>query len=407
MKLKLYSFDNGSKSSRYTILRTATLFFAALTINTHLNAQEHIDMQMVFVGSTNTTADFDIVLTNDGTTTLNFNAIVLRANNSEISTITTGGSTVTAYALNNNPDPAWSNSGNTGPSVASAIAYNPNGAALKLRESTNSTYFTPGNRPVLPTNVPVNIGRFRFEVTGGTWLPNSALGFSWHHTAGVVCESDGVLTNFNTPTNRTMGVSTLQYLNEVNLPTTSLSQEVCGSVVTSPNQLIFITEVPGATSYKIRLNGGEQEIIRPNYAFKLAQFSTINFNTEYSFDVSVEIDGNYGAYGPACILTVNHPDDTGVLGFTDNEFDSKSFTFETILAPNPFRDIIHIEVVSDDVSTPINIEVTDATGRQIETRKLNLNFESTFDIGSEYEPGMYQVNVLQNGRVSTSRIIKQ
>jgi hypothetical protein len=314
MKRNHTLFRKNSRSGFYTLAQTAALFMVALTLGNNLNAQEHVDINMVLIGSTSTTADFDIVLTNDGTTELKFNAIVIRANNAPISSITTPGSTISAIALNNNPDPAWNING-TAPNIVSNMSYLQNGTAFKLNENTNSTSFIPTARPNLPAGVPVTIGRYRLVVNGGTWIPNSQLGFVWHSTAGVVCESDGVLTNFNNSNIRTLRVSAIQSLN-----------------VTSS-------------------------------------------------------DGNLGIA-------------------PNNKLDDK-FTFETAVYPNPFDDVIYLELNSDDTNSPVTINVYNAMGMLLDSKDMNLKKDRTIELGLDYAPGVYQVYVTQNELVKISRIVKR
>ena len=128
--------ETNTRLSFTSVFRFALIGMVSLFLSLNANSQAHADMQMVFVGSTATTADFDVVLTNDGTTTLNFHDMVMRANNNAPGTIATAGSVITVIALNNNPIPAWTVSGLTWPGMTGNLIYNQTYPSFKLNQGT-------------------------------------------------------------------------------------------------------------------------------------------------------------------------------------------------------------------------------------------------------------------------------
>jgi hypothetical protein len=308
--------ETNTRLSFTSVFRFALIGMVSLFLSMNTNAQTHADMQMVFVGSTDTTADFDVVLTNDGTTALNFNAIVMRANNATVSTITTSGSTITVIALNNNTIPAWTNSNGTWPAITGNLSYFQTGGSFKLNHSTESTFFNSTNRPSLPANTPVNIGRFRFVVTGGTWIPNSQLGFSWFSNAGIVCSINGapldpVTSNLNTPSTISTGVSANQPLN---VPTAgpNIAATDCGSTF---NYLFYeyINAVPvvGATEYEFRISDLSGVIDTFNSgaidSIRFSDFVGYAYNSTYSVDVRAKVAGVWSSFGSACNISMGAP----------------------------------------------------------------------------------------------------
>lgn len=91
------------------------------------------------------------------------------------------------------------------------------------------------------------------------------------------------------------------------IPSTSLQPSYCGMVATAYDQIIFATNVTGATQYEYRLEnaglGYSQTYAKSNSNFNLTQFPGLVNNTTYSVSVRVNIGGSWGSFGPACTVT--------------------------------------------------------------------------------------------------------
>jgi hypothetical protein len=135
-----------------------------------------VKMDMEWLGSTANTADFQIRLTNTGTTSVKFNALIIRGVHSP--KITTG--TVTWKALNDNSLPAWLGWPNTGTANLPYIS-----GQRKLNFSSATNIFTNETAPIIPTGTGVVVGTFRVS-TSTTWNPNTDFGFVWEMTTGGV-----------------------------------------------------------------------------------------------------------------------------------------------------------------------------------------------------------------------------
>ena len=134
-----------------------------------------VKMDMEWLGSTTNTADFQIRLTNTGTSVVKLNALIIRGVHSP--KITTG--TITWKSLNDNTDPkllGW-------PKVTTNLPYNSGQRKLNFSSATN--IFTNETAPIIPTGTGVVVGTFRVS-TSTTWNLNTDFGFVWEMTSGGV-----------------------------------------------------------------------------------------------------------------------------------------------------------------------------------------------------------------------------
>jgi hypothetical protein len=134
-----------------------------------------VKMDMEWLSSTTNTADFQIRLTNTGTTVVKLNALIIRGVHAP--KITTG--TITWKALNDNTDPAWLG----WPAVTSNLPYISGQRKLNFSSATN--IFTNETAPIIPTDKGVVVGTFRISTTT-TWNPNTDFKFVWEMTTGGV-----------------------------------------------------------------------------------------------------------------------------------------------------------------------------------------------------------------------------
>ena len=156
-----------------------------------------VKMDMEWLSSTSNTADFQIRLTNTGTSVVKLNAFIIRGVHSP--KITTG--TITWKALNDNTNSLWLG----WPKVTTNLPYISGQRKLNFSSATN--IFTNETSPVIPTGTGVVVGTFRIS-TSTTWNPNTDFGFVWEMTSGGVV---GYI-NFDTPSSTSLlPVSFMQY----------------------------------------------------------------------------------------------------------------------------------------------------------------------------------------------------
>ena len=178
-----------------------------------------VKMDMEWLSSTTNTADFQIRLTNTGTSVIKLNALIIRGVHSP--KITTG--TITWKALNDNTIPEWLG----WPKVTTNLPYISGQRKLNFSSATN--IFTNETSPIIPTGTGVVVGTFRVSTTT-TWNPNSNFGFVWEMTTGGVVG----YVNFETQSSTTsLPVGFMHYG-----PTTNTNIGKCLTVTAPSVQLL-------------------------------------------------------------------------------------------------------------------------------------------------------------------------
>ena len=179
-----------------------------------------VKMDMEWLSSTTNTADFQIRLTNTGTSVVKLNALIIRGVHSP--KITTG--TITWKALNDNTIPEWLGWPKKGTTNLPYIS-----GRRKLNFSSATNIFTNETSPIIPTGTGVVVGTFRVS-TSTTWNQNSNFGFVWEMTTGGVVG----YVNFETQSSTTsLPVGFVHY--------GSITSNAIGKslTVTSPNEQIL------------------------------------------------------------------------------------------------------------------------------------------------------------------------
>ena len=155
------------------------------TLSVFLNL---VQMDMEWLGSTESTADFQIRLTNPGSTPITLNGLIIRGVHAVY--LTSG--VITWKALNDNTLPGWLNWPNTGTNNLPYIS-----SQRKLNFSSSNGIFSSETAPAIPSGSGVVVGTFRIYTTT-SWTPDSDFGFVWEMTSGgVVAYVNGATTVTN------------------------------------------------------------------------------------------------------------------------------------------------------------------------------------------------------------------
>jgi hypothetical protein len=178
-----------------------------------------VKMDMEWLSSTTNTADFQIRLTNTGTSVIKLNALIIRGVHSP--KITTGA--ISWKALNNNTDPAWLG----WPKVTTNLPYISGRRKLNFSSATN--IFTNETAPLIPTGTGVVVGTFRVS-TSTTWNPNSNFGFVWEMTTG------GVVGYVNFETQSSTTSQPVGFVHYGSITSNAIGKSL---TVTSPNEQIL------------------------------------------------------------------------------------------------------------------------------------------------------------------------
>ena len=96
---------------------------------------------------------------------------------------------------------------------------------------------------------------------------------------------------------------------------TSIALSVCGTTLTKLNPYIKATPVPAATAYRFRISDGTSTEILDvtENRLRFGDVTIGNYNTTYTVDVAIMLDGVWSEYGPSCTITNGEPPATRVL----------------------------------------------------------------------------------------------
>jgi hypothetical protein len=188
-----------TKSMRKVLL---TLVLMAVCVITGF-AQSHVALNISNCSATANSFSYDVTVTNDGTTGLQFNSATIRLLHGA-TVFASGTNTLTASYV---PGSSAFAAVYQTPGSSFTLAYG--GTTTRTITLTMSTAnYTQPSAITLPPGVPMNIGRFTITNTAQNFAPNGAVGMNWNGTtSGVVCYVDAApsTTALNTATTRTLG----------------------------------------------------------------------------------------------------------------------------------------------------------------------------------------------------------
>ena len=101
----------------------------------------------------------------------------------------------------------------------------------------------------------------------------------------------------------------------------------------------------------------------------------------------------------ARINTNTTPTQVDVTPAPTLHFDLKAY-------PNPTTSHFNVKLESSNITQPITLNVVDVSGKLIEVRK-NLVAGQTFQLGANYRPGMYFVEMIQGDSRRIVKLVKQ
>uniref|UniRef100_UPI00261A5FDB T9SS type A sorting domain-containing protein n=1 Tax=Flavobacterium sp. TaxID=239 RepID=UPI00261A5FDB len=80
--------------------------------------------------------------------------------------------------------------------------------------------------------------------------------------------------------------------------------------------------------------------------------------------------------------------------------------FKAVAYPNPFAENFKLDVNTSSEEV-IKVSVYDMIGKQVEQRQINVSDVASFEVGSGYPSGVYNVIVTQGENTQTLRVIKR
>lgn len=106
-------------------------------------------------------------------------------------------------------------------------------------------------------------------------------------------------------------------------------------------------------------------------------------------------------------LSASEVQDLCNLIAANRELEAKEF--ESVIYPNPTRNIVHVSLNGIQSKKPINATLSDASGRVVYEANFNLGSESpliSLDL-SQFEAGFYYLSLMNNDFKSLNKILKQ
>jgi autotransporter-associated beta strand protein len=203
-------------------------------------------------------------------------------------------------------------------------------------------------------------------------------------------------------------------------PTSQLSAGSCNSSPANYSTLIFANIVSGATQYEFLITnsglGYSQTLLKSNSNFILSQFTGLTLSTTYSVQVRVNYNGTWGSYGPIC--TINTPASPANNGGNlengmqtakaiNGQVISDGNQLDASIFPNPSKETFNVVLTNYFVNQEITLQVYDATGRLIESRKENPENINNMSLGANYAKGIYNVVILQGNSLKNFKVVKE
>ncbi|AWH85461.1 hypothetical protein HYN59_10185 [Flavobacterium album] len=189
-------------------------------------------------------------------------------------------------------------------------------------------------------------------------------------------------------------------------PLTQLRAQDCGITVAGFGTNVYANEVALAEGYRFRVtNGATVDMVDwPTRNFRIKMLPSYSYNTTYTVEVAVMIDGVYGPYGPSC--EVSTPSSGTRQNMANDEDADLGFVRELKAFPNPYETsfTLALETQSDD---PVTIQAYDIAGKILENRMVSPAELSDMKIGENYAAGIYSVIVSQGTYTKILKMVKK
>ena len=266
---------------------------------------------------------------------------------------------------------------------------------------------------------------YRFRITKVDNMTNSPISspilfdrpvanFSLTNVAGITYNSKYLIDVSVKINNVWQAYGSACYVNTPNPVSTIGSQ--CGTTLSTFNQWIACNAIPKVTGYRFRvtqLDANLQEVGTPKITtqglnkFNMTQLTGILYGTTYKVEVALgNTDGIYLEYNAPCnITTPFNSARIQVEGISKIDADV-TVAFETISYPNPFTETFKLNIKTNSEEN-IHVLVYDMIGKLVEDRNLSTSDIETFEIGSNYNSGVYNIIVSQGINTTTLRVIKR
>ncbi|MES2514160.1 MAG: T9SS type A sorting domain-containing protein [Bacteroidota bacterium] len=199
---------------------------------------------------------------------------------------------------------------------------------------------------------------------------------------------------------------------------TQLTATVCNTSVPSRSTIFKFDPVAGASNYQLKLINSAASYTATNIRnststnFALSYVASTQVGVTYDVQVSAQVGGVWGAYGPVCQVSAAAA--KGDAEFTNSEYyrlnkgqTTISNEFENMyhVWPNPSSGYLKIELLNYDNSSNTSMQIFNTLGAKV-FEQSNLNPDNEFDI-SILPNGIYFLKFEKNGKTMVSKIIKE
>lgn len=182
----------------------------------------------------------------------------------------------------------------------------------------------------------------------------------------------------------------------------------CDVRVALPTTYVHTSSMNKATSYRFELTlvdefdnpMGSAMIDRPLQYFNFNQVPNYQAGRRYIVRVALMTSGTWSPFGDGCYITA-----PGGSRLVQNS-DVINFDLKVVGYPNPFKGEFNLSVETAS-EEPINVQVYDMLGRQLENNTYGISEIELKSFGSEYPAGVYNLIIKQNNDVKSVRLIKQ
>jgi hypothetical protein len=198
-------------------------------------------------------------------------------------------------------------------------------------------------------------------------------------------------------------------------PPTQLTSPSCGGTGMTHTSTLAWTAVTGATNYRVNIANSSLGYSQTKTkggsgtTMVLSTFSGLLANQTYTVTVSSYIGGAWGAFGPACTITMG-----SVVRIANPEMDENGnadFNFGISMYPNPIGDGVNptINITGADQRDAV-VTVMDLTGRVVATYQL---FVDSDDYSTELTnfpdlvAGMYIMQVQVGSKVQSQKFVAE
>jgi hypothetical protein len=188
----------------------------------------------------------------------------------------------------------------------------------------------------------------------------------------------------------------LQRTNLTTTRITSNSAQLNWNATANPQQwqLEYKTTASGSKWTDVLLTGNIRSV----------KISSLKANQTYNWHIRAKCNGTWPAYSSSAAFKTAGSISSSII---TSAIAANNSTLS--LYPNPTKGQFVVELnVADKINTVAKIQLTDLTGRTVETENAEISYGSlkkTINISSVLTKGIYMIRIIANDRVYTTKLV--